>query len=253
MDAEQGFSYRDYVSDERFNQSYNEYQDRYSEEIRFSDLKILELVEKALEYAPTQPRILDVGCSTGNLLKHLKRTFASQVKLSGCDLSESALNKASQIQELVDVDLNQMDITNLPHNVADIAIVNAVLYMMDSTDFERSIASLSNCLSETGRLIVFDFAHTFPQELEILESSHSHPQGLRLMFRSQKAWVAPLERYGFRDIEFLPFEPPEDLPRIENATDLISYTIETQEGRRLLFRGALSQPWAHIIARRAEG
>ena len=69
--------YERYVNDEKFLAGYNEYQSKYANDMRESDRVILALVANHGRGAS----LLDIGCSTGNLLRHIKRAFPSLVSL----------------------------------------------------------------------------------------------------------------------------------------------------------------------------
>jgi hypothetical protein len=63
------------------------------------------------------------------------------------------------------------------------------------------------------------------------------------------------EETGFTDVWFQPFNISIDLARVDQAEggsfqDLCSYTIKAEDGRRMLFRGALYQPWCHMMGRK---
>lgn len=256
-------NYDDYVRDESFIREYLEYQQRYSDEPRESDKVILRHVAEAvadLRQRGIDPIVVDVGCSTGNLLVHLRRALPD-VRLAGGEYSEESLTACRGNPMLVGVDLEHMDITDLRAPARfDVAIVNAVLYLMDETQFRRSIDSLARVLHPLGSLIVFDFFHPYQQELSIIETSRSHPDGLPLSFRPMAKVQQVLEGAGFSEVRFEPFEIPIDLqpgttfgPNASGFEDLNSYTTRAKDGRRLLFRGALYQPWCHLVARRRDG
>lgn len=68
------FTYHDYVNDEKFLEQYNAYQTRHAIDIRESDKIIISMVGQLVEQAKGRRlKVLDIGCSTGNLLMHLKR------------------------------------------------------------------------------------------------------------------------------------------------------------------------------------
>lgn len=245
------FSYQNYVTDHKFLTEYNSYQTKYAGQIRESDKVVIKLIQEAV--AALKPvnrclRLLDVGCSTGNLLLHIKRIFPD-LELSGGDLALSSLEQCRANSELSGIEFKVLDLLKLPAEICDIVIVNAVLYMMEDEQFEQSIRNLANCLSSGGQMIIFDFFHPFNQHLSIMEKSRSHPDGLRLVFRPMDMVTRILADVGFCDPDFRPFVLPIDLPLINNG-ELVTYTVATAEGRRLPFRGALSQPWCHLIARK---
>jgi SAM-dependent methyltransferase len=246
------FSYKDYVTDEDFLAGYNAYQRKYATQIRESDKIILGMVgdllrERGSDAAPAE--LLDIGCSTGNLLLHLKRSFPG-LRLTGGDLAEASLAECHANSALTGIEFRTLDLLDLPANAFDIVTVNAVLYMMADAEFERALASLSRALRQGGALIAFDFCHPFEQDIRIIERSRTHAEGLALHFRPEGKVRRWLDDTGFRDPVFRPFTLPIDLPRPADDGELISYTVTAADGRRLPFRGTLFQPWCHILARK---
>ena len=247
----ENFSYREYVADEQFLRDYNVYQAKYAKQMRESDKVLVALIRELLARrgaSAARPRLLDIGCSTGNLLLHLKRLLP-HAHLTGGDLAESSLAECRANPELSGIDFKTLDILKLPSDVRyDVIVVNAVLYMMEDQQFEQALSSIAAALPPSGALAVFDFFHPFEQDLSIMEVSKTHPKGLRLRFRMMSSVTRLLEAKGFNDMKFYPFTLPIDLPRNADDSELITYTVPTSEGVRLPFRGTLFQPWCHLTA-----
>lgn len=245
------FSYHEYVADEPFLRDYNAYQAKYAQQIRESDRVLIGLVREiaAKHHTAGSPlRLLDIGCSTGNLLFHLKRLVPG-LALTGGDLAESSLAACRANRDLAGIDFHVLDLLNLPNFPRyDVIAVNAVLYMMTDEQFEQALRSLAGALEPGGSMIVFDFFHPFEQDLTIMEVSKTHPHGLRLRFRPISRATAALETAGFEHPIFRPFTLPIDLPRNADNSELITYTVPAIDGRRLPFRGTLFQPWCHLSA-----
>lgn len=232
-------------------EGYLEHQQRYVVEPKEADKVLIELV-RALAAEHARPlRVLDIGCSTGNLLRHLDRAVPG-LDLTGGELAEEALAECRSDPELASIGFERMDVLTLePTAGFDAVIANAVLFLFDDDEFSRAVASISGALRPGGALFVFDFFHPFEQRLEIHELERTHADGLRLTFRPYSLTQAALERHGFDRIEFRPFEIPIDLPRRTRDDEIVTYTRRLETGERLLFRGALCQPWCHLVARRA--
>jgi SAM-dependent methyltransferase len=247
----QNFSYQNYVTDEKFLSDYNSYQAKYAKQMRESDKVVINLIREAvsnLSGTGRRLRLLDVGCSTGNLLLHIKCIFPD-LELSGGDLALSSLEQCRANSELSGIEFKVLDLLKLPAEICDIVIVNAVLYMMEDEQFEQSIRNLANCLSSGGQMIIFDFFHPFNQHLSIIEKSRSHQDGLRLVFRPMDMVTRILAEAGFSNPDYRPFVLPIDLP-LKNDGELVTYTVAIDGGRRLPFRGALSQPRCHLVAKK---
>jgi SAM-dependent methyltransferase len=251
------FSYHHYVKDEPFHEKYIKYQRRYREQIRESDKVILEMIGELLA-GPLQGRkvsCLDIGCSTGNLLFHLRRAFPD-MELTGGDFAESQVDSCRADKSLAGIRFEVMDMLNSGSQERfDIIISNAVLYMFSDRQYHLAVKSVSKTLSDDGWFLSFDFAHSYEQDIKIIEKSQSHPKGLDIHFRPYSKIRKVFEKSNFANIEFRPFRIPIDLARgavysegESGFEDLNSYTVKTETGDRLLFRGALYQPWCHMIA-----
>lgn len=246
------FSYKEYVTDEQFLRDYNAYQAKYAKQMRESDKVLVGLVKDLVANRGTaRPKLLDIGCSTGNLLLHLKRMLP-QFELTGGDLAESSLAECRANPDLAGISFKNLNILDLPKDSRyDIIVVNAVLYMMEDREFEGALRSMAQALAPGGAVVVFDFFHPFEQDLSIIEVSKTHPNGLRLRFRPMSRATRMLEEAGFSNVQYRPFTLPIELPRNPDNSELISYTVATSEGARLPFRGTLFQPWCHMSAEKA--
>lgn len=249
------FHYRRYVSG-AFHKDYVAYQARYAVEPRESDKVVMDLVDEAVA-GLDEPRILDIGCSTGNLLRHMKARFP-HAQLTGGELSEVALETCRRDPDLAGISFERLDALDLPRGLFDVVVANAVLFLFDEATFADALKSVASSLMAGGTLVAFEFFHAFPQELAIVERSEGHPEGMALHFRSMARSGELVRQAGFEDVRFLPFEIPIDLPRGvtfgDNASgyeSLNTYTERLEDGRRLLLRGALAQPWCHLVARKA--
>lgn len=244
-------SYREYVADGEFMRGYAEYQKRYAQQVRESDKVLIALVRELAEGRGRPLRLLDAGCSTGNLLLHLKHAVPG-LELVGGDLAADVLEECRRDPDLAGIGFEELDLLDLGFESGfDVVVANAVLYLLTEPELERAAASVSRALRPGGAFLAFDFFHPFEQELEILERSQTHPDGLALHFRPYGGAQAVLRAAGFERVEFRPFEIPIDLPRPERDDEIVSYTRRTHAGERLLFRGTLFQPWCHLVAQKA--
>jgi 2-polyprenyl-3-methyl-5-hydroxy-6-metoxy-1,4-benzoquinol methylase len=244
--------YTEYVTDQAFLTKYNAYQARYRSAARECDKVLINLVVDALQRRPsrTAPRLLDMGCSTGNFLLHLHRMLP-ELDATGADLAESSLEQCRRNPELAGVNFEKLDLFALPASGSfDVVVVNAVLYMMTDEQFEKALDSIHGALAVGGTVLAFDFFHGFDQHVSILEKSDSHPDGLPISFRPQSLVAGWMQKHGFEKPQYFPFTLPIDLPK-SNEPGLPTYTVKTVEGVRLPFRGTLFQPWCHMMADKA--
>lgn len=255
------FSYHDYVKNETFHDKYIEYQQKYRDKIRESDKVILETIGSLLDgpFKGRKVSCLDIGCSTGNLLFHLRHTFPG-MELMGGDFAESQIESCRADKALEGIHFQLMDMLNIGlENKFDFIIANAVAVYFEYDQYEQAARSVFNALKDGGYFIAFEWIHPFEQDLKIVETSKSHPDGLKIFFRPRIMVKNTLEKCGFsKDIIFKQFEIPIDLSKGDiykdgesGFEDLNSYTVKTETGDRLLFRGALYQPWCHVMAHKA--
>ncbi len=251
-DGQNGFSYVDYVKDKPFLEGYNEYQKKYAKKIRESDKVIINLVHDIIKSNSTKKfKLLDIGCSTGNLLLHLKKLFPD-LHLTGCDMAVSSLDECKNNPSLNGIYFEEKNILDLGYaDEFDIIIINAVFYLFSLKEFDLSLFNVSKALKSGGYIIVFDFFHPYEQDLSIFEKSRTHPEGLMLHFRPQLSTQEFLKKNKFTNVKFLPFEIPVDLEKPASCSDISTYTIRFENGKKGLFRGTLYQPWCHLTAQKS--
>jgi len=137
----------------------------------------------------------------------------------------------------------------------DIIVVNAVTYLLEQPLLQRALTSIASALQPGGVYIGYELVFPGSREQQVVETSKGHPQGLRLILRSEDNMRAALADAGFSLVDIEPFDIPIDLPKPDpndtaNDANLVTYTVRDEvTNRRLMFRGALYQPWAHIVAR----
>lgn len=244
------FSYKDYTSREEALRQYNEYQARYAVDIRESDKAIISMVKDLVAKAQGRTlKLLDIGCSTGNLLKHIKHQIPD-LNLTGGDLAKSSLVKCRNSTELSGVLFREMDFLSLnSNNEFDIIVANAVTYLFSWHEYSICMEGVFKALRPGGAYITFEWLHPFEhQDITITETTVMHPEGIRISARPIPKVKNMMTDIGFGNIAFHPFEMPFDLPRPGNDEEVVSYTENLEDGRRLTFRGALYQPWCHMIA-----
>jgi len=238
-------SYDHYVKDDAFLTTYNEYQKRYATQVPERDKVILRIIAKAM--GGRAGALLDIGCSTGNLILHAKRLF-SNIQFVGGELAESSLKEARGNPDLEGVRFEVMDMLDL-RGTYDVIVANAVAVYFGYDEYEAAMRSIAKALKPGGTYIAFEWLHPFAdQDLTIIEKSVTHPEGLKIHFRPIAKVKAILESCGFSSIAFEPFEIPIDLPFPGYTGDVATYTRTTDDGARLQFRGTLFQPWCHLSA-----
>jgi SAM-dependent methyltransferase len=251
--------HHDYVTDPQFAAEYAAYQAKYSDNPKECDKRTAQLVLQSLQStqpSSSRPRILDIGCSTGNFLRHLKHLNIN-ADLIGGDLMESHLEVSRKNPALSGISFETMDIFKLPTNQPfDIITANAVTMFFPTELLGLAMQSVARALRPGGCFIAYDFASPYPVDTQIIETSAWHPNGVTFWMRSRATMALKLQEAGFDHIAIEPFEMPIDLPKpmpgSRAEATLETFTIKEQgSGRRMMFRGVLHQPWAHILARKS--
>jgi SAM-dependent methyltransferase len=250
-----GPTYRDFWSNPVINEAYIEYQRRYASQVRESDRVLIELVREVIGRRVTGDgavSLLDIGCSTGNLLHHLREALPG-LDLWGGDIVGPAIEQCKVNPNLSGIRFEEMDLMTLGRSQVgrfDVIVANAVLYVFNDGEFARALSNLSEALKPGGWFIAFDLYHPFEQNVSLLERSRLHPEGHQLHFRPYSEVQAALEANQFGAIRFTPFAIPIDLPKPDDPADIRSYTVGTSRRERLIFRGVLNQPWCHMLAQK---
>ena len=248
-------NYSDYAADSSHFVRYERHQSRYRQAPRESDKVLVSMLERA---APVDGplRILDAGCSNGNLLYHVgQSTLGPRALLEGFDYSHDAVARCHADPDLQNgISIFHGDITNppCPEGAYDFIFVNAVFYCLDDSSFQKALQALGRLLKPGGMVLNFELVTDFPEySLELVERSPAFPEGHTLRIRGRHEVEAACATAGMRLAEFTPFEIPIDLALEYHPDWLTTYTVPTQDGRRLMFRGCLFQPWAFLMLQKA--
>lgn len=244
---------------DRFMDYYVNYQQRFAKDMAERDKVLLRLIGEILHASGArETSLLDVGCSTGNLLYHLKGAFP-QLRLAGGDIASDVIEGCRKDPKLQGIRFDTMDVFDLEGS-HDIIVANAVAQYFENRDYERIVRSVGKALKPGGSYVSFEWLHPFLQDVQITETSKTHPQGIRLNARPYATAERILREQGFTEVRILPFSIPVDLPidgspqrRAEVYEEIHSYTLRTETGQRLLFRGGIFQPWCHLVAHKGIG
>lgn len=245
-------SYQQYVANDQHMKEYSNYQKRYATKLRESDRVIIELIQGIVDKNENgRPlTLLDIGCSTGNLLLHLKQMLPG-LSLVGGDLARDVIEECKQNLELQGIEFCQLDVTQLSMDRKfDFVVANAVLGVLDEDEFDEAIKCIANALNDNGFLLVFDWFHPFEQQLTISEKSACIPNGLTWRARGFDRVEQCLVKHGLTDATFTPFFMGFDLEQPTDRLSIQTYTVRTDAGKRLSFRGAFCQPWCHLAVQK---
>src|SRR5438445_4953551 len=140
--------YLKYVENEAYMRDYAAYQRRYAAQMRESDKVLVEMVRGIVEARGNrETRLLDIGCSTGNLLVHLKRLVPG-LSLLGGDMAAEVIAECRGNPELSGVEFREMNVLALPDDRPfDVVVANAVLWCLAEPEFEQALASIARSLT----------------------------------------------------------------------------------------------------------
>ena len=242
-------TYLDYVKDDAHMQDYRRHQSQYAAKMRESDRVLVEHVARFLGPGGGAGKsLVDVGCSQGNLLLHLKHLLPG-LQLHGIDLAAGILAQNRANPDLAGIEFTEMDMLAMPTTLQyDVVVANAALMFFDREQFDKAVRNLGALVKPGGTFIAFDYFNPFEQEVTLTETSVLHPKGLTFSFRSYKVARAAVAAAGLSPPAFHPFQMPFALPRSEDPTNVNSYTLRDDHGQHHSFRGSVYQPWCHLIA-----
>lgn len=229
---------------------YLAYQEKYRDTPRESDRLLIELVSQRV---PEGGLVLDVGCSTGNLLRHL-RAVRPDLSLVGMDLSVESIGgaKADELASIHDpgtlISFNVRDVLAGPpfNDTVEFhaAILNAVLYCLNDQQTLAALCNIHSILRPGGHLFIWDYLQHWEQRLTITEESERYGKAT-FHIRPYSLLNHLAKQAGFTGCEFVPF-CPSHLPVPDDPYDLTSWTYSGNP-HGFSFRGGLAQPWCHAV------
>lgn len=246
--------YKDYTEKDSYFQEYVNYQEKYKKNPKESDKLIYNYINNNIVKQSLKNKsikIAEFGCSAGYLLKFLNDNLLN-VKLYGFDLSKVCVDKCLSDVSLNEITFKQADLLSYESNIKfDVIILSAVTYIFNNDEFQKAIQNVSSLLNHNGHLILFDWFHSFDKQmLTINETSIGHPEGMTYHCRPIKFVKEILKNAKFKKISFNQFQIPIDLEMPNSDGELITYTVKSEIGERLMFRGALYQPWNFVYCKK---
>lgn len=117
-----------------------------------------DLVVKVIQQYNLKPlRVLEIGCSAGYRLDHIKKMTPS-TQVVGVDLSAAAITEGKKQFSSVEFHLGGADdLSALEDSSFDLVIVGFVLYVIDRASLLKVVSEIDRVLSDKGLLINIDF------------------------------------------------------------------------------------------------
>lgn len=237
--------YKEYAESSDHHRAYVEYQSRYLNKPRRSDVEIVRILSDICHLYPDDLYLLDIGCSQGNLLYQIKESFPKW-HLFGGDLSPVEIEECVKQPRLKGIDFKVMDIFDLPVDSFDIIVVNAVFFALDNHESKLALGSLSKSLKNGGSVVIFDVLNIYPQNLQIIEENLSEAslKKINIYIRNLNFFDSQVNDSGLKLKKAVPFYVDIDLPNDERS--IVTHTRKFGN-LRYSFRGTLFQPWHHIV------
>lgn len=228
---------------------YLAYQSKYRDTPRSSDVELIRLISKR---TPKGGRVLDVGCSTGNLLRHLQAA-RPDLSLRGCDVDTDALAECPNQFLVFRANIAERLPTGIlattpPTTVLtfDSTVLNAVLYCLTDEQTAAALGNIHAILKPGGHLFVWDLLHRWNQRLTIREESTRYGD-VTYHIRSYTLFEQLAKDAGFGNVKFLPCKTPR-LDRPDDPDDLTSWTFPQGWNKGAVpFRGGVAQPWCYAV------
>ena len=192
---------------------------------------------------PAEPRVLDAGCATGELLFYLRKVFP-EARLAGLDVSQSLLDRCADT--LPGVQLYQgsiADTTAAPAATFDVVTMSGVLCCLD--DPAPALDAALSWLAAGGLLLVFDAFNSHPVDVimryrraDLMENDEQAPweTGWNVFSRHNVDRLLA-SRNDVVSWDYTPFELPFSLEPKHDP--MRTWTIRTEESPYQLVNGAL--------------
>lgn len=131
--------------------------------------------------------VIEVGCSNGYRLSHLRELLPRDSQLLGIDVSQEAINDGHSRFE--GIKFARGTLSRLPvRGQFDLVIVNFVLHWIDRSLLAQSIAEIDRVTRDGGLLMLGDFLPDFPQRRRYhycrTEDIYTYKQNYPLIFEA---------------------------------------------------------------------
>ena len=241
-------TYEKYVGDSRHFDEFNEYVEKFKQAPRESDQRSVQITK---EHGASGLKVLDIGCNTGNLLC-MVREACPDAELHGVDLVESVIEANKTDERLEGITFDVCDIVREPAKGGpyDVILLNAVFMIFDNEAHDKAIENIAQCLKPGGIMVAFDVYNDFEQHLHTVETTRAFPDGIDLYFRPKSYCTSVMAEAGLVEPDYRRHVMQQPL-ELADYSQISSYTLDTVDGARLLFRGSIFQPWHHLVVKKA--
>jgi ubiquinone/menaquinone biosynthesis C-methylase UbiE len=150
---------------------------------------VVDLLEK---YNTNFKNVLEIGCSFGYRLNHLKKKY-NQCSVFGIDPSSQAIEFGKKEYPNINLHEGTADkMNNYKTNFFDVVIVGFVFYVLDRDDLLKVVSEIDRVLNNGGTLIIVDFfalkPHKNPYEHIKNFNAYSFKQSYEEVFLASKIY-----------------------------------------------------------------
>lgn len=211
------------------------------------ELALLDLIGNRVQDQGADTVFLDIGCADGLFLTALRERYPL-AHLEGIEANESLIEQGKDRNAAAEIVIHPGDAYGYaPEKTYDVITASGILAVFDDplAVLERWIG----WLSPGGALFVFSLFNTQDVDTRVYFRNNYAPNGWEtgLSAFSVESVRRHLGKLGV-DFTFIPFELPIDLPKDENP--IRSYTVRTEDGRRLVIAGNILCEFHHLIIRK---
>tara|TARA_B100001559_G_C16492170_1_gene618935 strand:- start:1134 stop:1853 length:720 start_codon:yes stop_codon:yes gene_type:complete len=201
------------------------------ERIKFLTKNLCQYIDKKKNY-----KLLDLGCSKGEIIYSIKEKFDNVIDFTGIDISRELIKKAQGENFLKSVRFIEDDISTFSLNEKfDLVVMSGVLSIFD--DYENFLLNAIKHMKKNS--VGFVFSAFNKQDIDVIIryrnnfiGSNQWESGWNLF--SLKGIKKFLIKYS-QQVKIIPFHLQNKIEQKENP--VLSYTVETKNESNLILTG----------------
>ena len=199
--------------------------------------------------------VLDMACGCGANTMYMANRFKDS-QFIGMDINEDFINYGNmQIKDRCQYNnckLLKGDWFNLdPKWINKFDGIISFQTLSSLPEYETSLRSLSminpNWIAISSLFYEGDIDYTIKLKDYYRFSEDKEYEEMYYNIYSLKRVQKCFERLGYNQFDFIPFDIDIDIPKTDSM-DIGTYTIKTEDGKRIQISGGLMMPWYFVVA-----